>query len=447
MTSLYFMLACEIVIFIMAYKVSENDLMAPSVISIFAFIFATIGIIYNKDYWDVNYTWKTSIIVIFTLISIFLAQCISLITTKGAKSKLSDLSARNKERIYIEIPFFINLIIIYILCVMMVYYVYQVYSKGMSLGATGLSVIGVTKYDETKLNFVSRFSLRVINIFYFIYAYIVINNTVTCKKKLTTQIFNILPIIFGFCIMFFSGSRKMLVQYPMALVLMFVIINRDMQGRKVVSTKKLMKVLIPVCMFILGLFYGMREISKASTALADRTFIDYLTYYISSPLYLLDKFIQNPLYVNRLSTHFGEFTFLGFYNSLKSWGIFDFEIPNNNYLIISSESYMAGNEFTWIQRPYLDFGLWGMLLFTFVVFYIYNKIYYKKIVCKEPSKKRDLIIILYSYFYFIVVLSFYCAYTITEFTIQSVFYAGIIAGIFYFIVLRKKWNKELEEDN
>jgi oligosaccharide repeat unit polymerase len=408
------------------------------------FIIATIGIIYNKEYWAVTYSLETAIVVLCTLAIMVLAEVFVIKTTRGCRKALNKNLPKMLNEVKIIIPKRITLLVVVFLGILTLYYVYAIFKIGSSLGVSGLLVIGATKYSQEGTDTISRIGFRAINMFYFIYAYIVVNNTVVCKMKIRENIIYLLPLIFGFVIMFFAGSRKLLVQYPMALVLMYIIKKRDVDGRKSISTKELFKKVLPVCLLILIMFYGMREISKSSTTLADRTILDYLMYYISSPLYLLDRFIQNPSIICPLPEHFGQYTFLGFYNTLSSWGILDFEVPFNNFQILSIESYMAGNEFTWIQRPYQDFGFLGMLILTFVFFYLYNKVYYKSIICRPASQKRDLSIILYSYFYFIVVLCFYCAYTITEVSIQSVIYMGIIVILYKLIICRKSWQEHSE---
>ena len=440
MEYLYWMLFGEIFIFFLAYISSGKDILSPSVIAIFMFIISTFGIIYNADYWDVSYSAETAKIVCLTLLMMYMTELFVIKTTRGCKRIIIQQEPMELAVTKIEIPTTINLMIVVALFFFALYYIYAVFRSGSVLGAVGLLAIGTTKYSEEGIDLVSRLGFRVINIFFFIYAYILINNIVVCKQKVKDNVVNLLPILCGFLMMFFAGSRKLLVQYPMAIILMYAIRKRDTSGWSSLSTKKLVKRVIPICTLILVVFYAMREISKGSTALADRTFLDYLTYYISSPLYLLDKYITSPQSITPKAQYFGQYTFLGFYNSLISWGLLDFKVPSNKFVIISSQAYMSGNEFTWIQRPYQDFGIVGTLIFTFIVFYIYNRVYYKKILCRKNGQKRDITLILYSYFYFIVVLSFYCVYTITEVSIQSVFYSIILVIMYRLFVSRKQRN-------
>lgn len=436
---IYIMLVFEIILFIIAYSISYNDIMSPSVISILFFIIVTFGIIYNIEYWNVSYSLQACLIVVFSLAIMVLSEWKTIQFTKGCRRHLRILTPNNAERTYINIPILLNVIIVTVLGFLTLYYIFSVFKKGGSLGATGLLVIGVSKYHEEKLDVISRLAFRVNNILFFIYGYIVANNFVSSAKKIRNQWINILPLVFGFCIMLFSGSRKLLVQYPMGLILIFVIMLRDKKGRKAISFNKLIRLIVPICVMIILAFYGMRIISKSHTVLADRTIMDYITYYISSPLYLFDKYLQNPNHVYPASEYFGECTFYGLYNSLYSWGLIKRGVDINTFLLVGGTSNMAGNEFSWFQRPYHDFGFFGLLIFTYIIYSIYNRVYYKKIICSKQSRKRDLYIILYAFFYFIVVLSFYSTYTITEFTLQSVIYCIVIILIYKFIASRKSW--------
>lgn len=433
MEYIYRLLIVEIILLFISYSMTKGDILSPSIISMIMFIIATGGIIMNDDYWSVEYSYKSFIIVTMGLITMVLSEYVVIKTTPGCKSVLSNQAPKNDDKELLVIPFGVNFFIVCLMASFLLYYIYEVFSVGRSLGKSGLMVIGVTKYSEEGISYISRMAGRLITTLFIVYAYIVINNVIGCGRKLRYELVNLFPIIFGFCIMFFSGSRKLLVKLPIVILFLVIVITRDKSGRKYIKPFKVIKLVLPICSLIIASFYGMRVISKASTKLGDRTIFDYITYYISSPLYLFDKYIKEPFKVAGVNKYFGEMSFMGLYNSIGNENV-----GYNNFIKVGGISKLAGNEFSWFQRPYHDFGLLGMLVFTALIYGVFSRIYYHKIITKKNSRRRDLTIILYSYFYYIVVLSFYYPYTTSEFILQNILYVGLLVGYSRLIVSSQK---------
>ena len=65
------------------------------------------------------------------------------------------------------------------------------------------------------------------------------------------------------------------------------------------------------------------------------------------------------------------------------------------------------------MRPYHDFGYVGMLIFIMIFYHIISKAYYKLLFSK-CKKNTKFSLMVFSYFYFMIVMSFYYAFTAQE---------------------------------
>ncbi len=60
----------------------------------------------------------------------------------------------------------------------------------------------------------------------------------------------------------------------------------------------------------------------------------------------------------------------------------------NAYIHVGGDSNFVGNEFSWFQRPYSDFGWLGMLVFTFIVFGFFLGIFIFALIRKKKTEEE-----------------------------------------------------------
>ncbi|MBR9929836.1 hypothetical protein KE480_01400 [Enterococcus sp. 079] len=66
----------------------------------------------------------------------------------------------------------------------------------------------------------------------------------------------------------------------------------DVSPRGRVPVMQVVRKTLFVAVAILAVFYALRGITKVNSTAATREFSDYITYYIGSLVYMLDKYLQ-----------------------------------------------------------------------------------------------------------------------------------------------------------
>lgn len=389
----------ELCFIFLAYVISQGNLLSPSLISYLMFAIATVCVLLNVDSWDVSYSWRTYGLVVAG----FLAMALPELIIVQLKRRITSSENRYIRDVYEPIiisPFF-NKILSCIAIFFTLYMFYDVFFSAEGFSVYGLYAIGMAKY-ETGVSIITRLSVRYCWILFFCYIYVVLNNTIRCHQNIKDNIKYSVPFVTVILSNFITGSRGAIIEIPSVVFVLAIVMITETTARGNVKITKILKKIIIFGMIILSVFYTMRGISKVNSIAAKRSFIDYITYYIGSPLYLLDKYLSAPFRVHGINKHLGQQTFSSIYLSL---GI---EVDYiGNQIPIGGNSGFAGNEFSWFQRPYADFGFFGMLFFTFIVYFFFSWLLYIRIDGVRHSARRLRALIIFSYFYYIIVMSFY----------------------------------------
>ena len=395
MNYIYILFFTELVFICISLLITRKNILSPSLVSYVMFAFGTLCVIYNVDFWDVNYSFKAYYITVLGFIAMILPE---LIINRSYQKTYFDASKYMK----IKIDAYVNIMIICACVLLTLLFIYETIRHGKNAGATGLYVIGAAKYDETEgISFIGKIALRFTQIMFYFYCYVIFNNLIKCKVKIKKMKSYFIPIFCYLAVMFIGGNRLGLVKIMIAVFCFVVAMNYQIVGVKNFDSKALIKKVIVIGVILLFVFYGMRTISKVGSYTGSRTFTEYITYYIGSPIYLFSKYLDNPSYVHGVNEYWGEQCFTGIYDSL---GIV--VNGNNNFIKVGGDSNFAGNACTWFQRPINDFGVLGMLVFTFLAYYFFSHLLYKKVL-RNPMKINNYSLIIISFFYFVVVMSFY----------------------------------------
>ena len=113
------------------------------------------------------------------------------------------------------------------------------------------------------------------------------------------------------------------------------------------------------------------------------------------------------------TAYFGGTSFANLYGYLYTKGIVNAPVGILNFTPLDNDISRAGNEYTIFMRPYHDFGYVGMLIFIMIFYHIISKTYYKLLFSK-CKKNTKFSLMVFSYFYFMIVMSFYYAFTAQE---------------------------------
>ncbi|MBQ8627659.1 MAG: oligosaccharide repeat unit polymerase [Agathobacter sp.] len=413
---IYLLFFTELIFMAFSYVLTRGNLLSPSLVSYAMFAVATVCIIYNVEFWEVQYSstayWLTTIgFFVMLLPEIAILKLLRYRPYSAGKTSL------NSKSDAIKINKLVNIFIAIIAIVLTIIYVYAVMKRGANLGGSGLNAIGIAKHDEAGASGLERLLYRALMILFYVFAYIVVRNKALAKEKLSAQIKYMIPMVCFLVASFFNGNRLGLLKCFLAIyvaVLAFTYQSRNFTKKDI---WKIMRYVVMVGVVIVIVFYLLRVITKVNTTTADRTFLDYITYYIGSPVYLFSKYLDNPLQVHAPNTLFGETTFTALLQELG----FSPEYQNN-VLYVGGESYFAGNAMSWFQEPLNDYGIIGMYIFTFIVYWVFAHMLYKGIL----KKRSEIAMICMMYFYFVVVMSFYYCQTMWAVSITNIIFVILI---------------------
>ena len=223
----------------------------------------------------------------------------------------------------------------------------------------------------------------------------------------------------------------------MAVVFCSIVTLRQNKAVKKRDKKKIIRRLVFFFAMFLIVFYFACVVVNVSTH--SISFAEYIIYYLSSPIVLFGKYLISPTSVRAVSNLFGETCFTGFYATLMRWGIVDNVITETNHTAIGGYSGIrTGNTYTFFMRPYHDFGIVGVIVLTFLIYFIVCFMYHKKI-CKgirsaKSYRNRMMIIIYLSYFYYMFPLAVSDFYLSIESKIMTLFYLAIIYLICKYLI-------------
>lgn len=419
----------ELLFICCAYYISRGNLLSPSLISYSMLALATLCIIYNNDFWKVSYSYKTYYILVAGMLSMLAPEIlIVLARTKKGKTKVE----RNKEYSIIKIQKGFNFILQTIAILLVIFQIVEVMKSGGS-SEVGIYAIGIVKNNKESVSIISKLAIRYSLILSIVYIYILMHNKIRCKMKIKYYISYILPLVYAVLSMFFSGNRAGFLKLLGIMYVFLIVMQIDISKKKKVEFLSTIKKIFIWGIILLILFYLLRGITKVNSTTVERSFDEYITYYIGSPLYLFNKFIENPYSVHSPTVYFGEMSLTSIYDIL---GI---EVNYlNNFVLVGGTSNFAGNEYTWFQRPYSDFGFIGMIIFTGIVYSIFDLIIYNKIIMKKYSLKREMYLIIYAYFFYIIIMSFY--YCQVTFALTVMNFITIFLSVWLItIIIRKKF--------
>ncbi|MBM6776925.1 oligosaccharide repeat unit polymerase [Collinsella tanakaei] len=416
-TYLFLLLATELIIWAIAYFVSGYNLASPTMISCAVFMVATLCVIYNIDYWNVNYSFEAYITTSLGLTSMLIGEMAARALTERGRigSRSSHVSRRRIDSEAIKVPGLITFVLVTLDLVCTVYVTYSVMTSGES--SLGLMAIGEAKYGEDGgLSGAVNIAYRYTWLLFIVYTFIYFKNKAIMGKR-NRGIKYLIPLVMVCISTFFMGNRANLMRIVCSCYVFWVFSRAFIGDKKTLSIRKVLSRMLPAFVILLVVFYATREITKIGSTTGNRTFIDYITYYIGSPVYLFSSYLDNPLAVHPEPRYFGELTFEGLYNA------FGIEITGQAYTLVGGRSNFAGNVYSWLCRPYNDFGLLGALLFTSIVYGLISYVLYGPIAHADNEERRDCIAIVFTYFYYVVFLSFYYCQVCWAVTPSNILYA------------------------
>lgn len=378
----------EIILFLLNYKISRNDICNPSTISILSILMGTFFSILGKNEWDLKFIFSTFLVCIIGCIAITLSNLIRCrVKIKHSYYRKTKVSYNYK---YIKIATVVSII-----CCLV--YGIESYRVGINAGGTGLNAFAYMKnlyldnMSGNRMNVIIRQLFKVIMAIAYVDSFILVDNLIDKREK-NINIFLIFAIISGIVVTIFSGSRTEILRLMSALILDYSVIKGSIIKSK--NKKKISKEVIKKLAFVVGgisiIAFLTRNIVKTKDVLTSAigSVLQYAIYYVGSPLAVLN-------------------------NKIKSSGI------GNNFLLANQWSKNDASAFTYLGKlnyggnvasffcTVLSEGIFYMALRIFVTMLIFNIIYRTFIINIEENFRRNKYVIIFSFAYFIFLTAFY----------------------------------------
>lgn len=339
---------------IVYYYIFKKDVLSISFISCIIYALSVLAAFISykiEESWNyVELHQQTAIYVIITVICIGIGEfAVRKLLKKDNKDEKKDIK-------FIKVINFKILI-----CTIFLLLTFFLIYKDMSriTNTTGISnVINAYKinsamYNDSgsveQINFIYTQMYRVSLVIGMIFLYIYINN-MCFNPKLKYNFRFIIPIIISVVLSMLLGGRSAIMRFIVAAFVFFMIIYGK---KKKIKLLKFAKIGILILIIVLPLFYMLLGAIGQTT---QNNFVDYMTFYLGSPIAGFDEYLENYYRYEEIPQHFGEHTFVGIQQILYKFNLIDY------YNIYQSEwldfgNGLKSNVFTGIKTYYQDFGI------------------------------------------------------------------------------------------
>lgn len=436
MSGLLLLIFFEIILFCIAFILSGKDIMAPSVMMCIMFVISSLFALFNVDNWNIDFAVDTTLL-IFTGIFVFILSeafyryffCGQL---HGDKIVVEHYDIGS---IYVK-SWIINLIIIFDVTICLWYLRDIMSAVGESMANISSYFLAYRRLRTASLKYqgvsltlgaINQF-LKVVSASGYIAAYIFINNYIAGNSKKASQIRYVIIIIISIIPTIMAGGRTGVLKIVSAVLIYYYIIWHQKNGwAKCLSW---FYIRVGIISFLIGcivFYYSLNLLGRT----INKPLIDYVSNYLGSSIYLLDIYVKAPIECNS----FGEETLIGIKKLLNIVGLGDLSKSYN--LEFRTVGQGASNVYTFFRRPFHDFGIIGMYIFTAIVAMFFAWIYYRHIKCKQREKCVGWVL-MYGYLYYWIICSSIDQYSQNYVSVGTLIIIGMIIIGYKLITLENK---------
>lgn len=403
MSNLYILLIIEIVMCCLVYLQTNGVFVAPTFLSFLTLTISTGFAVYGNLHWKIDISYYTVIIVFTGMLAMLLAASLAKHTRKKKylvkeECHIVDLN-RGKYQF---------MIIICIVCTVL--YCLDIIRAGYSLGSMGLDAIYAVKMDRQGTNVLIRQGVKIIMALAFVHGFLFVNNYIICKERNLRNFVHIIPILCGMICCIFTSVRTDILRLLSALIVCFCVMFFQQRNWKSNNLGKVIRKITPIILICSILMVVVKNIVKGADSTTNQAynFIQYIAYYIGSPIVVLG--IKNNMGVSMFKGQlFGETTLSGIWDILQNIGLFaNYNIQNRSVNVwIDRGNRITANVDTVFGAPWIDFGLLGMFIYIFIIYFLLNIYFFKYIYRTKSSNNRNRRLIIYSYFASICTMAYY----------------------------------------
>ena len=404
MNNIFELLLIEAALCISTFILLRKEFFSCSFLTNISFFISTLLLYRVSFIWEID-IGKQAIFLIF--IGLLSASLGDLIAMKLFRTKrIEDVDIRCK---YISIKYCNILLFIYVIATILYYH--EIRKLGADLGFSDISSIGEVKANVDSvdsMNPIIKQMYKVITAASLIHVLIFAHNVFLAGSTLWKEVRHIIPVLCCVAITISSGGRVNIYMTLAGSAFIIYMIDREKTGWRSYEFLKFFKFAFPVLLIFVTMFTALRLVVKGNADSREEIATsEYLSYYIGGPIQVFNLKVEDGREAWSYET-FGHYTF---YELYKIFGVD--EDSKSKYIgagmiDLEGQSNVAGNAFTIFGGAYEDFDTIGMCIFIFLLYFLFSKFYYGKILNTYSSYRRNLTLIIYAFcFSRIIALAFY----------------------------------------
>lgn len=436
MVILFSILIIEIFFCFVAYVHVNGVFVQPVLFSFLVITVSTIFAIIGNITWKVDMSFLTIIVVAIGFNMMFISDIFAKKVTRCCKytdeRKCSEIII-NKSKMGLVIIFIVILTVLY--CI-------DILKAGAELGESGFSAIYAVKRDKSGTSLFIRQGVKIVMAAAFVHSFFFVNNYMILRIRTLGNLAHIIPVFCGAICCIFTSVRTDVLRILTAIVVDYCILLLQTKEWKKKGIRKFIRKIVPVVIIVAISLATVRFIVKGEENATSNSYgiFQYIAYYIGTPVLVLGSKLADGI-TKYKGNVWGEMTFNQVWFFLQRIGLFSdvsLHDGSTNVWIEKSKSITA-NVDTIFGPPVIDFGIIGMAIYIFMLFFILNRFFYRYLYKTQSGKKRDGRLIIYSYLATIAAMSYYTNLVNQFLTVY------LVATLILMILLYKFYNISYNE--
>lgn len=424
MVLLLIILAC---LLWLIYIRNKGDILNPALMFCASFVFSSIWAAAYVDTWDINICTATFFVIFGGVVLFFVTNRIINSIYRHAHKK------RIYEAKYIHVDRWKMILIIFLSAISCIWVIRLLLNNG--LGST-LS-IAMHKYRLSVVNNPDELPFNTPRVLTYLrsfalassywFAYILANNIVNSKKKISIDNLLMIAIIaLGIISACLYGGRQQFINVLLAFFGSLLYCNRKIKGTdKTISFKTLLLVILGSAIAL----YAFKNLSGLVGKEIDSiSFTAYIAKYCGAPIKNLDSFLRRTNY-SKASELWGFQTFRRMYE----W--FGYDLPQRDFPFQYYNGFNIGNAYTTFYDMIYDFGFAGMAILVIVMSILVSWLYYA--ICNRTSSDKKIILCAIWGFQLPNILLSFFSDEFYEFTFSRSFARYLLGWIVLYILCNK----------
>lgn len=436
MNELIFLLLMEICLFVIAFALSGQDIMAPSVMMCSMFILSTSVALINYKNWQINYSLYAGLIIATGLFAFIIGEIFFRICFCG-QLRGRVIQENVSDKIYLIKGWKLNVLIILTILVNVWNLLTIIQAVGFSMNLSSyfiayrrLATSNLAKTGQSMNSGGLNLLLKVSMASGYLCAFFLVNSIVYKSKNKIEKLKFILIIVLSLLPSIMSGGRSGILRMVSAILIEYYIVWHQKYGwNRNLSWKYIQYAIAGLFIGIPLFYYSMPLIGRT----LPQSMFAYVSEYLGSSIPLFDLYIKSPIEhtiagEESLFSVIKVLHYLGLSAASTSYNL-EFRYINNT---------LQSNVYTFFRRPLHDFGLIGMYIFTILVAFLFSWIYFKKIKYRDKTK-TEFWVFLYGYLYYWMISSSIIQYSVAYVSAGTVFIMFFTYLLYFFILNPPKW--------